>query len=522
MKTQRIVIHALTAVLLALLVTGCPEKPGEEDEKLPDINGPQAADELRVWNEEASVRVEWQQPLAQDSLFNRDLLGFMIVRSEGAPSYTQPTREEIYAVGDALGEQTVVAAIETEPVGDLERDFVFVDEDVTPGVTYFYQMFGLDEVPNYSDPIPFEATPGGMVQARLSHTQTRLDDGRVLLAGGLGYGGPLESGEVFDPVSETFEGIDDLMTRTRFGHTATLLNDGRVLIAGGYEEGFLDTLDTAEVFDPADNSFRRVDSKMSVGRALHTATPLDDGSVLLVGGTDGVKGFTQADLFDPATETFTPVEDTMTSARYGHAATSLGDTNPGMVMLSGGTDGEKTDASATFFDASDLGFARFVPVPEDEEDPMVAGRLYHTATLLADGRVALVGGFSGELASGEPTDLIEIFDPGVAVFAEAARLEQARSGHTAALLPDGRVVVIGGIDPDFVILDSTEVFDADAETVAAGPALARARTVAELTILDDGRFFIAGGNRESDPFLPAPISTAEVLDPATLVFTSVP
>ncbi|MCL4235483.1 MAG: hypothetical protein KJ042_13300 [Deltaproteobacteria bacterium] len=512
-------IAAFLAFVLLAVLPGCPEESGDEDEKLPDINGPMAPDNLRVWNQADSIRIEWTQPRKNDNIFNRDLLGFLILRSEGEADHTQPSREERFEVGDTLGAQIAIAVIDTEPVGDLEREFYFIDDTVTPGVTYHYQIFCFDEMPNYSDPIPFEGTAGGLAQARLTHTQTVLEDGRLLLTGGIGFGGPLDSAEIFDPATGEFSLLSDRMAKTRFGHAATLLADGRVLVTGGYEEGFAQILDSAEIFDPGTGTFRLLKADMIHGRALHTATLLPDGTVLIVGGTDGTLGFEFAEIFDPVTETFTAVADTMTTPRFAHTATLMTGPSTGRVLIAGGLDGFATADTATWYTTATEDFGRFVTVPDDEEDPMARGRMYHSGTLLGDGSVVFAGGFSGETSAGDPIDSIEVFDPTTGEFSEAATLAHARSGHQAALDADGRVVIVGGIDPVLEILETSEIYDPANGQVLPGPTLNVARTVAQLSVLADGSLFITGGNASSDPFLPAPLSTAEILEPGASAWT---
>src|SRR5207249_3733005 len=90
---------------------------------------------------------------------------------------------------------------------------------------------------------------GAMTVARFRHTATLLEDGRVLVAGGMGAGGPLASSELFDPSSNSWQ-PGPAMNAARARHTATLLPDGRVLVAGG--EGAA-TLASAEIYDPAAN-----------------------------------------------------------------------------------------------------------------------------------------------------------------------------------------------------------------------------------------------------------------------------
>lgn len=80
--------------------------------------------------------------------------------------------------------------------------------------------------------------------------------------------------------------------------------------------------------------------------------------------------------------------------------------------------------------------------------PMRASRFGHTATLLRDGRVLVVGGFNlkpnFEILSGEPVTTAELYDPATRKWSGAASPAVPRYGHTATLLDDGTVLVIGG------------------------------------------------------------------------------
>jgi hypothetical protein len=90
----------------------------------------------------------------------------------------------------------------------------------------------------------------------------------------------------------------------RSGHTATLLQDGRVLIVGGWNEDEPGRFDSAEVYDPADGIWR-ITGRMSVPRSGHTATLLSDGRVLVAGGGSNNPAPPEvgrtAELYDPAT-----------------------------------------------------------------------------------------------------------------------------------------------------------------------------------------------------------------------------
>ena len=162
-----------------------------------------------------------------------------------------------------------------------------------------------------------------MTHPRWQHTATLLNTGKVLLTGGLdGSYFPQASAELYDPATERFSSTGS-MHDARVNHTATLLQNGKVLITGGSRNlnSGADTLTSAELFDPATGTFTSLANSLHTARQGHTATLLNDGRVLIVGGRapNGVEvGSTE--FFDG--QSFTP-GPTLNQGRVGHGAVSL-------------------------------------------------------------------------------------------------------------------------------------------------------------------------------------------------------
>lgn len=322
-----------------------------------------------------------------------------------------------------------------------------------------------------------------MTARRAAHTATLLNNGKVLIAGGLvGDGGGLSSAEVFDPTTKTFASAVS-MKIARASHTATLLPNGKVLIAGGYNG---DYLDSAEVYDPATRRFASA-GRMVTARSGHVATLLNDGKVLLVGGTGtGWTFLADAELFDPQTNTFTPTGG-MTTARESHTATLLKD---GRVLITGGHKGRRSaitiyisteiynPSSGTFTAAGDL----------------TVKRHKHEATRLADGRVLIVGG-SDERDGGGAYRNAEVFNPANGTFtAVRSNMNTARYKlqGTAILLKSGKVLIAGGAN-------RAEVFDPASNSFSTTFGDMRTkRLFATATLLKNGQVLITGGYHEGN------------------------
>lgn len=307
-------------------------------------------------------------------------------------------------------------------------------------------------------------------------------------------------------------GMTGGMKTPRSFHTATLLEDGTVLIAGGTnnpgEVGA--AVSNSELYVPANAAFSP-SGALATARYSHTATRLGIGQVLVAGGYSSIDGsngiaMQSAELYEPSRKTFTALGN-MVSARGSHTATLLAN---GKVLLTGGAgqvDLNFIQATAELFDPATRSFSM--------TGVMSIPRAGHTATLLGTGKVLVAG---GAMSDGLTTASAELYDPATGTFTLTGAMNEPRLAHTATLLPNGKVLVIGGMSATtypLEMLRSAEIYDPKSGLFTTTGSMGTERASHTAALLENGSVLVAGGlDPNGDP-----IPSAEVYAPGTGEFS---
>jgi N-acetylneuraminic acid mutarotase len=231
------------------------------------------------------------------------------------------------------------------------------------------------------------SSTGPMSTTREYHTATLLPSGLVLVVEGADLtSGVLTTAELYNPVNGTWASAG-LLANARANYTATLLPNGQVLAVGGL--GNSTDTSTAELYNPANGTWAYTGS-LNTGRYSHTATLLPNGKVLVAGGEAGLgtsnQSISSTELYDPATGKWSINVPLVISVAL-HTATLL---HNGQVLVAGGVSGLITDEYPTEANATNelfnvgLGFS-------SSWQPQITSALFNSA-----GQLVLSGtGFRG-------------------------------------------------------------------------------------------------------------------------------
>ncbi len=340
-----------------------------------DRDNYEEGDEFLAINEAATVGRRIERPSAKYSLAGA---------ISGGTGYQPSAYLDPYTVGVEAAEAGAIIPVNAVPGDDVLTVRWFERIEPNPPNPAFPPFYVPSKVGRYTVSYPADlgawSPTSPLIEERGYHTVTLLDDGKLLAVGGFSAAnGYLGSCSLFDPATSAWRAVGALNTPS-WGHTATRLPSGKVLVVGGNGGSA-----KAEVFDPGPESWTPVGA-LNVRRGFHRATLLADGKVLVTGGlqyTGTYAPLTSAELFDPATATWTPV-GSLNEARGSHTATLLQD---GRVLVAGGSNQEVGGvqiASAEIYDPDTQSWTTVAAPNEARESA--------TATLLADGQVLLAGG----------------------------------------------------------------------------------------------------------------------------------
>lgn len=305
---------------------------------------------------------------------------------------------------------------------------------------------------------------------RSVHTATLLDNGRILIVGGTDGNAPMnwDDGELFDPATGTLAPVLNRMQTPRGAHTATKLDDGRVLIAGGNQifaltpsvaPIFQTALSSTEIYDPATNTFTAGPS-MNTARVGHSAVKLANGEVLIVGGISGGTIVTptvavpvlavDAEKYDPVTNTFTPAGFLFSPRFLGQIALLPS----GNVLYAGGGNNILLQSSSDAELWLPVSGGTWVPLPN-----MPVDTAFGTAVTLDNGLAAVTGGASGTPFAFTSRADVSLFDEATMTWSNGLPLPAPRVNMTTTRLADGTYLVAGGGDTNGFALTTALVWN---------------------------------------------------------------
>ncbi|GHH82762.1 hypothetical protein GCM10018793_43140 [Streptomyces sulfonofaciens] len=348
-----------------------------------------------------------------------------------APAYFAPPSPSAIVLDDAHGNKVLIAGGEDGARNALGGAVLF-------------------------DPVErtWEGTGPLSVPRRL-HTTTKLANGEVLVTGGLTGPftlpvAPVSSAEIYDPAHGSWRATGALH-EARYAHAAVRLDDGRVLVTGGLaprDSLTHSALYSAEIYDPASGEWTPA-AAMHDARGGHPMLRIGANRFIVVGGMLPVgrglyTGLSFCEVYDPTTGpggTWTPT-GSLRVARKSHQATLLAD---GSVLVTGG-DGAGRQDDWSFSVYSQWVTERYTPSNGrwSEMEPMTVGRSHHRALALRSGKVLVIGG-TDDASFDVGYQNAEVYDPAANTWTPTGGMVTGRWACAAAELKDGRVLAAGGL-----------------------------------------------------------------------------
>lgn len=313
------------------------------------------------------------------------------------------------------------------------------------------------------------------------------------------------------------------MASARQGAAVALLGNGKVLVAGGSSANTAASgLDTAEIFDPSTGTWTSVacscaptctgggapvQAKLHSARFQATATLLQNGTVLIPGGTDTTgTALTSVDVYDPLADCFRSNANPLNTARAGHTATVYG-TN--VAVIGGGVASCEIFSQGTGITNGAFTACGGTIGPTGNKD-MQTARANHIAVLLANRYVLVAGGATADTTA----DIFDTNTGGVGGFTThlaTNTMRAARTQATATLLANGKVLIAGGGPASAELFTFNAGTPSSSTSVNAGNSMSVSRTGHAAILLNGGGVLLAGGNAST---------TVDVYDPIANQFGS--
>lgn len=314
---------------------------------------------------------------------------------------------------------------------------------------------------------------GPMTGPRTNHAASVLPDGRVLITGGMQHAdgdGATNVAELFNPATGLFSTAAPMMF-TRSFHASVVLDDGRVMVMGGstISSGEVVSLATTEIYDPATNTWR-AGPELSVPRGGPKAAKLASGKILVMDGAGST-----TEIYDPGSASFS-ASGSLMDYRSNYAIGVMPDDR---VVIAGGYASEHVLAMEVRDPLTGLW---------SSPASLIHGRMDPSVTSLPDGRVLIAGGYTGQVGS-----VSELFDPSAMSVSTTAPMSFTRFQHTANLLQSGNVILIGGGVSDAEEGDAVLHYDVAADLWRTADRLPDERRRHTSTLLPNGDVLVAGG-----------------------------
>ena len=328
---------------------------------------------------------------------------------------------------------------------------------------------------------PTWTTFGELSQPRAYATALALANGEILVVGGLDRAAADVTNTESELVDVKTGGVTVLHQQLegRLHQTMTRALGDKVVVAGGvkFQTTHWDPVNSTDVYLPAERKWITA-SPMIDARSDHAATTLLTGMVMVIGGNQGPRLLQSTEIYDVKNDRWFRSAP-LPAPRTELSAFTLSD---GRVLVAGGIDPSGAASDKTFF---------YDPTADDwtAGPVMRVPRVQHAALQLSSGDILFMGG------DGAASGTSERFDQKLGVFALSGTLVDPRQAARAAALPDGRVVLVGGMPPrndEFAPLRSAEIWNPLTEQWSALPPSLTPRAWPSILVVGGAVYQLSG------------------------------